>query len=177
MKLKSKYFFLFFMCWLSLQMVLPHCVLAKSIATNNHTISDSIDKNYYKIDSALFKVAKKSKVTYWLFSNIYEMPSNDKIIKDDEVILVPKDITYKYQGKIIRKIVVKSLEPFGTDVEDTLIKRRGKLEDIGNAISFSTRNGVIRNLLLFKTGERLDALSIREYVQYRDMILIFPYLE
>lgn len=148
------------MCWLSLQMLLPHCVLAN--ATINNTISDSLDKNYYKIDSTLFKVAKKSKITYWLFSNIYEMPSNDKIIKDDEVILVPKDITYKYQGKIIRKIVVKSLDPFGTDVEDTLIKRRGQLADIGNAISFSTRNGVIRNLLLFKTGERLDALSIRE---------------
>jgi len=150
------------MCWLSLQMLLPHCVLAKSIATNNHSISDSIDKNYHKIDSALFKVAKKSKVTYWLFSNIYEMPSNDKIIKDDEVILVPKDVTYKYQGKVIRKIIVKSLDPFGTDVEDTLIKRRGQLADIGNAISFSTRTWVIRNLLLFKTGERLDALSIRE---------------
>ena len=150
------------MCWLSLQMLLPHCVLANANATINNAISDSLDKNYYKIDSTLFKVAKKSKITYWLFSNIYEIPSNDKIIKDDEVILVPKDITYKYQGKIIRKIVVKSLDPFGTDVEDTLIKRRGQLADIGNAISFSTRNGVIRNLLLFKTGERLDALSIRE---------------
>ena len=31
-------------------MVLPYCVLAKSIAPNNHSISDSIDKNYYKID-------------------------------------------------------------------------------------------------------------------------------
>ena len=150
------------MCWLSLQMVLPHCVLAKSIAPNNHSISDSIEKNYYKIDSTLFNVAKKSKVTYWLFSNIYDMPSNDKIIKNDEVILVPKDITYKYQGKIIRKIVIKSLAPFGTDVEDTLIKRSGELADIGNAISFSTRNGVIKNLLLFKKGQRLDALSLRE---------------
>ena len=150
------------MCWLSLQMVLPYCVLAKSIAPNNHSISDSIEKNYYKIDSTLLNVAKKSKVTYWLFSNIYEMPSNDKIIKNDEVILVPKDITYKYQGKIIRKIVVKSLDPFGTDVEDTLIKRSGQLADIGNAISFSTRNGVIKNLLLFKKGQRLDALSLRE---------------
>lgn len=150
------------MCWLSLQMVLPHCVLAKSIAPNNHSISDSVDKNYYKIDSALYNVAKKSKVTYWLFSNIYDMPSNDKIIKNDEVILVPKDITYKYQGKIIRKIVIKSLAPFGTDVEDTLIKRSGELADIGNAISFSTRNGVIKNLLLFKIGEQLDALSLRE---------------
>jgi len=162
MKLKSKYFFLFFMGWLSLQMLLPHCVLAKSIAPNNHSISDSTEKNYYKIDSTLFNVAKKSKVTYWLFSNIYDMPSNDKIIKNDEVILVPKDITYKYQGKIIRKIVIKSLAPFGTDVEDTLIKRSGELADIGNAISFSTRNGVIKNLLLFKKGERLDALSLRE---------------
>jgi hypothetical protein len=143
-------------------MLLPHCVLANANAIINNSISDSIDKNYHKIDSALFKVAKKSKVTYWLFSNIYEMPSNDKIIKDDEVILVPKDVTYKYQGKVIRKIIVKSLDPFGTDVEDTLIKRRGQLADIGNAISFSTRTWVIRNLLLFKTGERLDALSIRE---------------
>jgi hypothetical protein len=143
-------------------MVLPHCVLAKSISINNHSISDSIEKNYYKIDSTLLNVAKKSKVAYWLFSNIYDMPSNDKIIKNDEVILVPKDITYKYQGKIIRKIVVKSLDPFGTDVEDTLIKRSGQLADIGNAISFSTRTWVIRNLLLFKTGEQLDALSLRE---------------
>lgn len=150
------------MSCLSLQMAMPHCVLAKSIIINNNSIGDSVDKNYYKIDSTLLNVAKKSKVTYWLFSNIYEMPSNDKIIKNDEVILVPKDITYKYQGKIIRKIVVKSLAPFGTDVEDTLIKRRGELADIGNAISFSTRSWVIRNLLLFKTGEQLDALSLRE---------------
>lgn len=163
MKQKNNRFLLFFLSLLLFTIISPYCVSA-TVTTEKNTIFglDSIEKNYYKIDSSIFKVAKKSKLTYWLFTNIYETPSNDKAIKNDEVVLVHKDITYKYQGKIIRSIYIKSLDPFGTDVEDTLIKRKGQLEDLGNAITFSTRNSVIRNLLLFKQGESLDPLSLRE---------------
>ena len=62
MKLKSKYFFLFFMCLLSLQMVLPHCVLANAIPTiksansgvgiNFNLTTNSIISTVLHIDSA-----------------------------------------------------------------------------------------------------------------------------
>ncbi len=118
--------------------------------------------SYDKVDSAIYKVAKRNKLTYWLFSNLYETPSpNDNVVKPIQKPM-NKDNLLRFKGKLIRNIRIKSLDPFGTEVEDTLLLRRGLLEDIGNTINVKTREKIIRNLLLFKEGDRLDPLKLRE---------------
>lgn len=123
---------------------------------------DSANTKNKKVDSVLKRFADSTKVGYWIYKNLYEQPTKD----DGEIARTysgnNKDNLYRFHGKIIRKIYIKQLDPFGTDVNDTLIKRYGTIENIGNKINISSREGNIRNQLLFKKGDTLDVLTVRE---------------
>ncbi len=69
----------------------------------------------------------------------------------------------KYQGKIVRKIVIETLDPFGYSVTD-LSQRPGsnKLDKIGNSVHLKTKEFTIRHLLLFKKNKPLDSLLVRD---------------
>ncbi|MFN5704253.1 MAG: hypothetical protein ACK45U_00185, partial [bacterium] len=125
----------------------------QSKASNSHVQEiDSTKSKNQKIDSVLRRFADSTKVGYWIYKNLYEQPTKD----DGEIARIysgnNKDNLYRFHGKIIRSIYIKQLDPFGTDVNDTLIKRYGSVENIGNRINISSREGNIRNQLLFKKG-------------------------
>jgi len=67
-----------------------------------------------------------------------------------------------FQGKIIRRIIIKRLDVFGTLIDDT--SRIGKywIEKVGNNAHINTRIWAIRNNLLFKKGEILNAYTLAE---------------
>lgn len=115
-----------------------------------------------KVDSVLQRFADSTKVGFWIYKNLYEQPTKD----DGEIARTysgnNKDNLYRFHGKIIRNIYIKQLDPFGTDVNDTLIKKYGTIENLGNKINISSREGNIKNQLLFKKGDTLDALTLRE---------------
>lgn len=118
-------------------------------------------KGYNKVDSMLLRAASKGKITYWLFKNIYEepSPSNNEINKKPNV---SPDNYKRYQGKIIRNIEIKSLDPFGTQIQDTLLHNAGYLEKAGNKIHVSTTKRTVKSQLLFDKGDELDPLQLRE---------------
>lgn len=70
--------------------------------------------------------------------------------------------TLSYQGKIIRNILITTLDPFGFDERDTNKKPISKFERYGNALHIKTRESTIRHLLLFKKNQALDTLLISE---------------
>lgn len=67
----------------------------------------------------------------------------------------------QFQGKIIRKIHIQSLDPFGYSEKDSTILP-DKMERIGNALHNKTKRSVIRRLLLFKKHSPLDSLLVKE---------------
>ena len=124
---------------------------------------DSIpSKSYNKIDSTLLKYSNKSKLGEWLFDNLYDEPEPINKPIDNMQSPQKQDRINRYEGKIIKAILYKQLDPFGTDVDDTLILRKGAVEDLGNKININTRQSNIKSLILFKVGDRVDPLRIKE---------------
>lgn len=68
----------------------------------------------------------------------------------------------RYEGKIVRRIHVETLDPFGYSVTDTLRQPDNWLERTGNNLHLKTKQFTIKNLLLFKRDKPLDSLLIKE---------------
>ena len=67
-----------------------------------------------------------------------------------------------YQGKIIRNIVITTLDPFGFDEKDLSKVPNTRLERFGNALHVKTRESTVRKFLLFKKDKPLDTLLLSE---------------
>lgn len=126
-------------------------------------IADSIKKNNLnKVDSTLLKYSSRSKLGNWVFKNLYDETNVEAKPIDNMQSRQKQDRVNKFEGKVIKSVRYKLLDPFGTEVDDTLILRRGTIEDIGNKINVNTRESNIASLILFKAGDRLDPLRIKE---------------
>lgn len=68
----------------------------------------------------------------------------------------------KYSCRIIRKINIETLDPFGFSVENEKEHPEKRIERMGNFLHLKTKNWTIRNLLLFKKNEPLDSLLVKE---------------
>lgn len=68
----------------------------------------------------------------------------------------------KFDSKIIRKIHITTLDPFGFSVSDSTRLPKTFLPKAGNALHIKTQNIAIRNLLLLKKNKPLDTLLIPE---------------
>jgi len=141
------------------------CLLFSSAFSNVEfpVIADSIKKNNLnKVDSTLLNYLNKSKLGNWIFKNLYDESNVDEKPIDNMQSRQKQDRVNKFEGKVIKSVRYKLLDPFGTEVDDTLILRRGTIEDIGNKINVNTRESNIASLILFKAGDRLDPLRIKE---------------
>ncbi|WP_346429612.1 hypothetical protein [Flavobacterium sp. YJ01] len=81
--------------------------------------------------------------------------------KKKEELLVPIDSTH-YDGKIIRKINIITLDPFGYSVADTAQMPKNWGERTGNRLHLKTKKIAIYNLLLFKRNTPYDTYKILE---------------
>ncbi|WP_343592920.1 hypothetical protein [Flavobacterium sp.] len=84
-----------------------------------------------------------------------------KKLKKKEELLVPIDSTH-YDGKIIRKINIITLDPFGYSVADTAQMPKNWGERTGNRLHLKTKKIAIYNLLLFKRNTPYDTYKILE---------------
>ncbi len=67
-----------------------------------------------------------------------------------------------YSGMVIRSVSLKKLDPFGSNVNDTLYAGHGWLGEALNTIHLNTRNRIIRNNLVFKKNDPLDPMLLAE---------------
>jgi hypothetical protein len=81
--------------------------------------------------------------------------------KKKDVSLLPIDTT-SYDGKIIRKINIVTLDPFGHSISDTTIMPRNWGERTGNKLHLKTKKIAIYNLLLFRKNTPYDAYKVQE---------------
>jgi hypothetical protein len=66
------------------------------------------------------------------------------------------------EGKIVRKIHIETLDPFGYSINDTTKKANDWIQRFGNDIHLKTKQFTIRNLLLIKRNKPLDSLLVKE---------------
>jgi len=66
-----------------------------------------------------------------------------------------------FEGKIIRKINIETMDPFGYSIMDT-ISQLGFMSKAGNTLHVKTRHITIRNLLLIHQNQKFDSLLVKE---------------
>ncbi len=127
-------------------------------------VSDSSSKvkHYTKFDSSMIRFSNETQLGRFIFKNLYRQPQQDVKPIDNMQSKQKQDRINRYEGKIIRNVYFKTLDPFGTEVDDTLILRRGVIEDIGNKVNLGTRQSNIQSLILFKKGDKVDPLRVKE---------------
>lgn len=68
----------------------------------------------------------------------------------------------KYEGKIINEIRIVDLNVFGATIDDTSREAKSWVQRTGNALHIQTRDWIVKNQLLFRTGERFDPFVAAE---------------
>ncbi len=119
---------------------------------DNKTVKDSTDI-YKKLEN----YSDKSKFTQLIHKWIFR-PS-----KPEDKRRPKKKPNYsRYNGKIVRNIIIVSIDPFGYSVTDTTRTPHSWLEKTGNAIHIKSKEMAIRNFLLLKENKPLDTFLIAE---------------
>lgn len=112
--------------------------------------------------SAIEKFSEKSRLTRFIHRLIFK-PVNRKPVSQPKKIKIKKPINKtSSEGKVIRKIQITTLDPFGYSITDTASHPQILLMKAGNSVHIKTRLKIIKNFLLFKENDRWDSLLIRE---------------
>ena len=120
-------------------------------------------ENLPKKDSAavyksIQNYSKKHKFTKFVHKLVFK-PINSKK-KKTKIVL--KQNYQAFEGKIIRKITIETLDPFGYSEIDSTIKPRNWAEKNGNLIHIKTKKLAIQNILLIRENKPLDSLLLKE---------------
>lgn len=136
------------------------CVLlpnTEAICQEQKAENDSVKAVYQNIE----KYSERTKFGKWVhqlfFKSVDKNPAKEKSLKKT------KDLRFTgNEDKIIRRINITTLDPFGHSVTDTLRKPKRFLEKVGNNLHTKTKRFVVSDLLLFDVHDRLDSLIVIE---------------
>lgn len=110
---------------------------------------------YKKIET----YSKKSKFTKMIHRWIFR-PTANKVERQPQIVEKPSYA--EFNGKIIRKIIIDTKDPFGFSFTDSTKTANSILQKAGNAIHIKSKELAIRNFLLLKENKPLDTLLISE---------------
>lgn len=99
----------------------------------------------------------KNKTAKFFHRLVFKPAKSQKIKKK---IIVPKHL--KVEGKIIRNIIITTLDPFGYSDSDIDKIPKNWSERTGNRAHLKSKKIAIRNLLLFSKNKRYSLLEIKE---------------
>jgi len=129
---------------------IPHKLIPPSLSDNesNPLFFDSL-----KVKASKYLITKK----LYDFVVVSNKPSTTKQISGSS----EKDYT-KYSGKIIRKIEIKRLDVFGTDINNPLGNPSRKFDNILNNTHINTIERIIRKNLLFSEGDTISPILLSD---------------
>lgn len=82
---------------------------------------------------------------------------------EDTIFTARSEVIYeKYQGKSIRKITIRRMGPASNSIYDTTRRFQNGLEYWADKLHLDTREWVIRNYLLFKVKDTVNAYQIAD---------------
>ena len=117
---------------------------------------------FYRDIQDLSKRSKITKLIHRVFFKPIETPPPKPTISKRKNKVVKLTYYAKAEGKIIRDIVITTLDPFGYNVNDTAVAPRSFVQSTGNFLHIKTQRMAIKNLLLIRKNRPLDSLLIRE---------------
>jgi len=124
---------------------------------------------YRKIESSTNKNYITRKL-YGLFFRRQNIEEAGKIYNKTNAV----DKFAPFNGKVINRIDYVGLNAFGQSIGDTILKQTSLLESAANRIHIKTAKSMIRNSILFKTG---DAVSPIDFAESEQLIRSHDYIE
>ena len=122
---------------------------------------NQIKKDTSKGYRAIEKYSKKRKFTKFIHKLIFHSVETEKITKSNFQKTQTKNYL-TFEGKIIRNIEIKTLDPFGySDIDSTKVPKKF-IDKAGNSLHVKTKQFAIKNLLLIKKNVPLDSLLMKE---------------
>src|SRR5664280_1404879 len=115
----------------------------------------------YKNIEAYSKRNKFNNFMYRLFFKPVSIISKKEIKKNNYKKLIQKPYN-TFQGKIIRKIDIVTLDPFGFSAGDTASAVQTRLTKAGNTLHIKTQTIAIQNLLLIHKNEPFNSFYTKE---------------
>ncbi len=119
----------------------------------------TIEKDSAKVFRDIEKFSRKRKFTTFIHKLIFEPISENAIPKSNFQKKNKKNYA-TYEGKIIRKIKIVTLDPFGFSDKDSLEVPKRNLFKAGNFLHIKSKKFAIANLLLIKKNKPLDSLLV-----------------
>lgn len=116
-------------------------------------------KVYKNIESFSLK-RNFTKFAYRLVFNPVAPVSSQKPAKKYKKLI--KKPYSAFEGKIIRKIHIETLDPFGFSIADTIERPANFISKNGNRLHIKSRRITIRNLLLIRQNQVFDSLLVKE---------------
>jgi len=108
-----------------------------------------------KFYDSIYHKFSRNKFTHLIYSLAFIDPRT--IVRQDTMQVKKSETPFlQYKGKIIRKITVQVLAPFGTSLYDSMKRVRSGLGKALNNVHINTRNFVIRRNMIFRKGQPLD---------------------
>lgn len=120
---------------------------------------DSTTAIYQEIN----ELSKKNKFNKF----VYKLLFRSSALKVENLIPEKKvsdkhEISNKVNGKIIRNIIIETLDPFGQSVTNEAKKPKNGFEKFGNSLHIKSKKYAIRNLILFRKNDVSDSLILKE---------------
>jgi len=148
MSLNKKILFFLLLCF---------CLQGVNAQVDNTQKEKKKDKDSTEIYTKIRNYSKKNKFT----QTMHKIFFRSKKSKKKEELLVKIDST-NYEGKIIRRINIITLDPFGYSVADTTQMPKNWGERTGNKLHLKTKKIAIYNLLLFKRNTPYNTYKVLE---------------
>lgn len=119
-------------------------------------------KDSARVYKKIQEYSKKRGFTKWLHGLIFEPIREQKKTRKITRRKVPKIDYSPFEGKIIRKIEVVTLDPFGFSEKDTTAKPKKYMSKLGNRIHLKSKVLTIKNLILIRKNKPFDSLLVKE---------------
>jgi hypothetical protein len=116
--------------------------------------SKQIQKSKTFYDSIHHKFSRHS-VTKMMYDLAFTSP-REPLVTDSAQRIKSESPFNRYHGKIIRKIKILTMDPFGTIITDTIGRPQSRAGKALNSLHIQTRKYIIRRNLLFKSDDKVD---------------------
>ena len=136
-------------------------VILTASAFAQQTVVKSDSTQLYKNIETFSKRNKFNNFLYRLIFKPIVIISKKDVKKKGYKKLIQKPYD-TFQGKIIRKISIVTLDPFGYSVNDTTEAEQNRLTRAGNSLHIKTQTLAIRNLLLIRENEQFNSFYVKE---------------
>lgn len=126
------------------------------------TQADTVRQNFNdRIIENLKQMSERKTIMGKLLRALLDFDRNEREMYGMDAELIRQEYE-KHNYKIVRRIDILTLDPFGYSINDTSRVPRNFFEKTGNSLHIKTGRGQVRNKLLFRKHEPLEPLELVE---------------